>query len=584
MIVEPKDCSGLKGLGPTCVGKGIGEKAHAVFHPLEALRDAVVEAYEHAISAVGTIWVYVPTPNLTGGSSESPIDATETPPGSGSLETVLSYFTWIALALAIASLIALGARMAVTRRNQGEVVMGRLGYVFLGVALIGGASSLVGGLLPSQPNAVVGGTVMFLQSSLWWFMGAACLASIIVAAIRMVWTQRGEAGKELVQSLLTLLVVAGAGTSIIALLVKASDAGAVWILEASLDCDLSNDNCFSSNMSKLIVLTASTGGIGALLVIILGLIAVLCSIIQIALMFLRSGMLVVLTGIFPLASSATNTEMGRTWFKRCVGWLVAAILYKPAAAVVYAAAFRLSGTNVKEGGDAVLQVVSGVMLMILALVALPALMRFVTPLVSQSAGGAAGGLAMGAAMAALPMGASAAGRLMGAAKGAASKGTAPTGAPSSTSQPAGSKSEGSSSPGGQGPAGSSQSSTGGPGNSGGNGPAGSKGESTTGKTGSGTQGSAGPAGSTGAGGQAAGAGAKAGGSAAAAGGGGAAAAGGGGAVAAGAAAGPAGMAAGAAVEVGKKVGQAGKAAGDVAKGAADDVTGEGGGPSGSGGN
>lgn len=118
-------------------------------------------------------------------------------------------------------------------------------------------------------------------------------------------------------------------------------------------------------------------------------------------------MLVILAGILPLSASFTNTEMGKSWFKKCIAWLVAFILYKPAAAIVYAAAFQLVGTDVfSDDGTGLLAVLTGLMLMVIALFAMPALMRFVTPMVGAMAGGAGGALAVGA-LAALPSGAAA---------------------------------------------------------------------------------------------------------------------------------------------------------------------------------
>src|SRR5699024_9907366 len=141
--------------------------------------------------------------------------------------------------------------------------------------------------------------------------------------------------------------------------------------------------CFGSNMLRLLALTTNNaaGGLGSLLIIILGLIAVLAAVFQIVLMVSRGGMLVILTGILPLSASFTNTEQGKAWFKKCVGWLIAFILYKPAAAIIYAAAFQLTATNVdvfNDDGTGLLAVLTGLMLMVIALFAMPALMRFVT--------------------------------------------------------------------------------------------------------------------------------------------------------------------------------------------------------------
>ena len=64
-----------------------------------------------------------------------------------------------------------------------------------------------------------------------------------------------------------------------------------------------------------------------------------------------------------------------------LAWLLAFALYKPAAAIVYAVAFDLAG---QPGALALLD---GVMMLVLAILALPALLRFVVPATSALAGG-----------------------------------------------------------------------------------------------------------------------------------------------------------------------------------------------------
>ncbi len=232
----------------------------------------------------------------------------------------------------------------------------------------------------------------------------------------MAWEQRAEPGKETVKGLLTLIVVAGAGVTIVGLLVAAADSFSVWVLNGSLQCDVTaaGSACFGENMLTLLALTThpAAGGLGSLLIIILGIIAILAAAFQIVLMVARGGMLVVLTGILPLSASFTSTEMGKTWFRKCIAWLVAFILYKPAAAIIYAAAFQLVGTDVfSDDGSGLLAVLTGLMLMVIALFAMPALMRFVTPMVGAMASGAGGAALAAGALAALPTGAAAIGRL-----------------------------------------------------------------------------------------------------------------------------------------------------------------------------
>ena len=422
---------------------------------IENMANAVVEAFGKAIASLGTVWVHIGTPNLTGTGGSSPLAAGDVAPASGAtITTVMGYVTWISLAVAILSLFALGALVATRMRaGEGIAAVGRVGLILGAVVLVAAASALVSGVLPAGPRNA-GGAVLFLQSGLWWYMGAAAVVSVVIGAARMAWEQRAEPGRETVKSLLTLVVVAGAGVTMVSLLVAAADSFSVWMINSSLECDVTVDSaCFGENMLNLLALTTNSaaGGLGALLVIILGLIAILGAAIQILLMVARGGMLVILTGILPLAASFTNTEMGKGWFKKCVAWLVAFILYKPAAAIVYAAAFQLVGTDVfADDGTGLLAVLTGLMLMIIALFAMPALMRFVTPMVGALAGGAAGGAVAMGAMAALPTGAAAIGRLTAGGGSAAVSTAGSDGAPGATG-PGGSGSGG---PGTQGPSGS----------------------------------------------------------------------------------------------------------------------------------
>ena len=529
---------------------------------IENVANAVVEAFGKVITSLGTVWVHIGTPNLTGSGGGSAIKAGSAAPDSANVTLVLGYVMWISLGIAVLALLILGGHIATRMRTgEGFVSVGRVGLVLFAVVLISAAGAIVAGLMPSGPRNV-DGAALFLQSGLWWYMGAAAVMSVIIGGARMAWEQRAEPGRETVKSLLTLVVVAGAGVTIIGLLVAAADSFSVWIINGSLSCDVTTDSaCFGKNMLRLIDLTTNSpaGGLGALLIIILGLFAVFTAGFQIMLMVARGGMLVILAGILPMSASFTNTEMGKSWFKKCVGWLVAFVLYKPAAAIVYAAAFQLVGTDVfSDDGTGLLAILTGLTLMVIALFAMPALLRFVTPMVGAMAG-TGGALAVGAA-AALPSGAAALGRLA-AGSGSGSSNSAAPPAPSGSDGEVGS--QGSPGPSGGGETG------------GGNAPQHAQ---QTENTGGGNEagnasGSAAPSPSAAAasagGGETAAAGAGAGGGAAANG-----AAAGGSAAAAGTAAGPVGIAAGAALEAGEKVAGAAQSLGEQS-------TGEGGGPDGS---
>lgn len=365
------------------------------------------------------------------------------------------------------------------------------------------------GATPSPIASMVNSELML------WTLTLAVLA-VILGGIRMIWEQRGAPLKDLLRSLITLALVSGLGLGVISILVIAADAFSAAIIDRSTD-----GKGFAESMSLLVV-TGQTG-VGVFILIVLGLIGLIASLVQVVLMVVRSGMLVILAGILPTTAAFTNTEMGRQWFQKAVGWTIAFILYKPAAAIVYSVAFLLMGNN--SGKDSLITSITGFTLMIVALFALPALMRFVTPMVGAVASG--GGAGAGAAVGAMATGAVSMGR-SGSGKGNA----APT--PASTQ--------------------SNQSGASPKGSNGTPGPKGNGGQPTPGATGPGgaTSAMAGAAGTTGAGAGAA--------------------AGGGAAAGAAKAAGPAGMAVAVGAQAASKISQA-------AQQTAQDSTGEG--PSGS---
>ncbi len=538
------DCSSLVYAGThaqECAAKGIGEVvSKAANDTVQQLMNNALETFGKVVGSLGTMWVNVPTPQLTRGDSNS---SGYTPDGTvtSSVDTILGYIAWIGLVVAVLAVIGFGITLMRARADgDGLEAFGRLGIIFGAIFLVTGASSLIAWVIPAAAPDGSSTTVGFLQNSTWYFTLALAVGSVIIGGIRIMWTQRTQPVGELVRSLVTLIMVSTMGLTVIQLAVGASDAFSVGVINAATDCSVAADtgtsSCFGTNLAGLIGLTAQSP-IGTLGILILALIAILMTFVQIALMVVRSAMLVLLAGVLPLTASFTNTPSGEQWFRRSLGWLVAFILYKPAAALIYAAAFKLIGTDIFSKDDGgIWSVMTGLALMIIALVALPALMRFIAPMVAPAGGGAAGAAIAGG------LGVAAGELATGAIKHWSSKSSSNTSSSSSRST---SNTEA--------PTGSTQS-------------GGKTGRPQPVNTGSGVPTGAAARGAT------SGAGAAAG---ATGGGAGAAGAAGAGATGAAAAAGPVGIA----VIGAQKVAQGAKKAGDVAKSAAEDAAD--GGPSGS---
>jgi type IV secretion system protein TrbL len=289
-----------------------------------------------------------------------------------------------------------------------------------------------------QPSPTVG----FLQGSLQWFTLTLAAVSTAIGGLRLVISHRngGQPARELVEGLLKFVTVTAGGLTLIWVFVQAGDQFSTWIIHQSLGCVHVNGktDCsdFGANLLALLGFTAaaSGGATAAFVVIVLGLVALLSAFVQVALMVVRGAMLIVLAGVLPLTAANPYTEMGRQWFRKSVAWIVALLLYKPAAAIVYAGAFRLAGSHAFDGGGQIYSMVAGLAMMTLALFALPALMRFVVPATAVLAGGGVGGLVGGAAAAAgmmmygNPTGAVSVARLGMGSRGASPPPSEPTGA------------------------------------------------------------------------------------------------------------------------------------------------------------
>lgn len=230
------------------------------------------------------------------------------------------------------------------------------------------------------------GTVEFLQSNLLSVTAAVFVVAVLVAGMRIAWEQRARPLQELLKAVVTFVVVGAAGTATLQVLASWSDAFSVDVidhvaggmkLQAAFGGGTSAHDLFATTMPSFVA-------------IMTGLAVIVASAVQIVLMLIRSAMLVLLAGAFPLAAAATNTEIGRNWFKKFCGWSLAFVAYKPAAALVYAAAMKMAHDQPSSASAGVVQAMGGMMMLLLAIFALPALMRFMVPLTAAVAGGSAG--------------------------------------------------------------------------------------------------------------------------------------------------------------------------------------------------
>lgn len=276
---------------------------------------------------------------------------------------------------------------------------------------------------PSVPLTGPDNAVTFMRDTTLWYVGVLMMISVFYAAGQMIWTRRGQPLTDLLASLLKYILVSAASVSAITMLLHAGDEFSAWVIDQSTGAE------FGAALAGLMALAAFanvTIGPGlAIFIIVVGIIAILISVIQIGLLIIRSAMAIILVGTLPLAYSATNTQWGKQWSQKHTAWLIAFIAYKPVASLIYAAAFKIFGTFGSTEGDLGQRIVyfcSGIVLMVASLLALPAMMRLIVPAVgAASAGGAmfAGAAVGGAASGAVNFGSRMSGRGGGGAGGGA---------------------------------------------------------------------------------------------------------------------------------------------------------------------
>jgi len=239
-----------------------------------------------------------------------------------------------------------------------------------------------------------GAAAQFLQGDLRFITLWVGVASLLVAAGRMAFMRRADPAREAFAGLFRLLLVGSMGIAAINIFAAIGDEFSSFVLGSA-----SSSAAGGLNQATSLFNLSGAAGFGTVpfLLLILALLAVLSTLIQLFLIIIRGALLVVIGGTWPLAAAASMTTAGSQWFKKVTGYLVAFLLYKPAAAICYAAAFKLIQNPTS---DPVITQIEGVVLIILATLTLPALLKFVVPAVASAGGiGAGEAIAAGAALA-----------------------------------------------------------------------------------------------------------------------------------------------------------------------------------------
>lgn len=224
-----------------------------------------------------------------------------------------------------------------------------------------------------------------------WAQVLLFVVSLIIAGARMAVARNrglGDGFEDVGQLVFNFILAGAALPAVIMSLHMATDLVSVQWLTDGLGGDP------EARINAVALIDEETG-LGPAAVLILVVFALLGALAQMLALVIREGLLVVVVGLLPLAAASFALSTGKQAFKSMIGFVVAALLFKPVATLLYLVAFWLSSGTEQPS---MMEAVSSMLLLAAAGLVLPALMRVVAPAVSASvSGGSAAGIGAAAA-------------------------------------------------------------------------------------------------------------------------------------------------------------------------------------------
>ncbi|HTM85130.1 MAG TPA: hypothetical protein VL179_09565 [Mycobacterium sp.] len=203
--------------------------------------------------------------------------------------------------------------------------------------------------------------------------------TILVAVFGVIWqgilmavTRKSEPLLQVIRGLWNSALWGAVGIAGTQLALHASDSFADWVISTALNTGNPGPgpNTFTAALSAMLFV-----GLPAevILEIVVGIVIIIVVLIQIVLMIFRDAAIAILAGMLQLAAAGSFTKATSPWMPKITGWMGALIVYKPAAALCYAAGLAFM-TDHSSSANFVI----GIAVLALSVVALPALMKFFT--------------------------------------------------------------------------------------------------------------------------------------------------------------------------------------------------------------
>lgn len=237
--------------------------------------------------------------------------------------------------------------------------------------------------------------VASLRADMSWYVAGFAILGFLVGLIKLVTSQDIKNSLiGLATPIVNLILATAVYATGISLLITASDQFARWILQRSTGGEID----FTQLLVTTEALLASPGS-----AFILFLLLFIGAIVNLLFMYFRDVMFLILAAFIIALAASSGTESGRQAWRKANGWLIALLLFKPVAAGIYSLGFRMLINGAGTGDDEATKIIDAmhasliaVLILLLAALALPALVKFIVPVAGVGAGAFSGSAALGA--------------------------------------------------------------------------------------------------------------------------------------------------------------------------------------------
>lgn len=276
-----------------------------------------------------------------------------------------------------------------------ETILNGLGSWWLGV---------------EAPGMGPGSASEAVSNSTIYFVAVAGIIGTAIGIVRVVRTHSRESVADLAMAIFATIATTAIGGTVASYLLTITSQLSPWLLETISGASGDERNSLYTALGFMPADTTAKLAIGiAMIAILLVVLAAIASLVNMFFVLFTYGVIAVLVGLLPIFAAQSQTEAGKQRFWKVVGWIFAAVLYKPTAAIIYGVGILWIKGIVPDGQEndpmgQMIALLSGFMIIAMSCIALPALIRLVSVSTREHAAGISAGGAVAAGAGAVAVG------------------------------------------------------------------------------------------------------------------------------------------------------------------------------------